>query len=226
MALTYWDFATDEHVAIRASADFVTLVPRDNLIAYGADGVFSSGDRWTLTSATCDPSARGVRAGNCVVLTKPTANYKPPGTVFVVSSVASGSMTLRRRGQSASVGEPPGPAAGVTGVEFSVWTFAAEIEDAYDELRRRFGIDDLISGRRSTDMFDSREIRQALVLTVLSRQYMTNARQAGTQADDFFAKAGAYKQELNDVIDRLTVHWKNVAEPAKVTRSFGARLQR
>ena len=226
MAYTYWDFATDEHIAIRASADFVTLVPRDNLLIYGADGVFSSGTRWTLTSSTADPSARGIRAGHCVVLTKPTTSYKPPGSVFVVDSVASGSMTLRRRGQASGVGEPPGPAAGMTAVEFSVWTFSAELEDAYDELRRRFGVDDNISGRRTSDMWDRREIRQALILTVLSRQYMTNARQAGSQTDDFFAKANAYKQELDDVLARLTVHFQNVAEPAKIGRSFQTRIQR
>jgi len=226
MALTYWDFATDEHIAIRASADFPTLVPRDNLVAYGADGVFSSGSRWALTSATVDASAQGAKAGHVVLLTKPTATFRSPGSALVVSSVAANSLTLRRKGQTAGVGEPPGPVAGVTGVEWAIYSFAAELEDAYDELRRRFGIDDNVNGRRTSDLFDAREIRQALVLTVLSRQYLTNARQAGSQSDDFAAKAKAYKQELNDVIGRLTVHFAGVNEPANMSRSFIGRLQR
>lgn len=226
MSLTYWDFATDEHIAIRASGDYSALVPRDNLIAYGSDGVFDDSDRWTLTSSIVDPSARGVRAGCCCLLTKPTVNYRSPGVLLAVSSVGTGSMTLRRRGQSAGVGEPPGTAAGLTGVEFAVYSFAPEIEDAYDELRRRFGIDDRIVGRGSGSLWDERELRQALVLTVLSRAYLTAARMAGSQSDDFAAKAKLYRLELDDVLGRIAVHFDGVEEPAAVVRSFGARLQR
>ncbi len=61
-------YATDEDIALRASADFSLLCPRDQKVAAGSDGAFSTSDPWTLTSASADFNALGVAAGQVVQL--------------------------------------------------------------------------------------------------------------------------------------------------------------
>jgi len=68
-------YATDEHVAIRARGDFVTLCPDWQTQAAGADGVIDVLTPWTLSSATVDFAGLGVQAGNVVLLTKPTSAF-------------------------------------------------------------------------------------------------------------------------------------------------------
>ena len=92
-------------------------------------------------------------------------------------------------------------------MEFAILTLGPQIELACYDLNRQFGIDDLIAGRRSADLYDPREIQQATVLMVLYRQYLDMSREAGDQADVFSAKAKRVKAELDDVLGRAVVRW-------------------
>lgn len=222
-------YATDEDIALRIAADFPILCPRDQKLAAGSDGVFSASDPWTLLSPSVDFSACGLKPGHVVQLTKPIANFKPPGEALVVVSVAPGAVTLRRKGQSARAGQPPGPVTGLTGVEFAITTLGPQIERASYDLNRRYGIDDLVAGRRASDLYDPREVCEAAVLTVLARQYLAMSRETGDQRDPFAAKAGLAREELDDLLDRVVVHWGSPTVPGSSSPStsrFGTRITR
>src|SRR5437762_9727881 len=120
-------YATDEDIAIRASSDFLLLCPRDQKLASGTDGMFASSGRWTLTSPTVDLASCGIAAGNVVQLLGPSAYFKVPGETLVVATVATGALGLRRKGEAAGIGQPPGPPTGLSGVEFIVATLAPQI---------------------------------------------------------------------------------------------------
>jgi hypothetical protein len=204
MTCTPTVYANDEDIALRASADFAILCPRDQCLAYGTDGAFS--DPWTLTSQSVDFVSNGLTPGQVVRLTQPVSVYKPPGDAFVIASVCPGGVVLRRKGQPVGVGQPAA-AAGVSGVEFTVTTLGPQLARASYDLDRRYGIDDLIAGRRPCDLFDPREVREATVLTVLYRQYLEMSRGPQERADTFAAKSQLYKQELSDLLARTVVHW-------------------
>lgn len=229
MPLLFTNYATDEDIALRASGDFTILCPKDQKLAAGGDGVFASPDLWTLTSSAVDFSAYGLTAGKIVQLTRPLTIYKPPGESLVIVSVAPNAVTLRRKGQESSVGQPPSPATGLSGVEFSITTLGPQIESASYDLNRRFGIDDLVAGRRISELYDAREVREATVLTVLYRQYLSMSREAGEQRDNFAAKAQAVKSELDDLLARVIIHWLPTNIPGGtelVTTRFSTRLVR
>jgi hypothetical protein len=222
-------YATDEDIAIRASADYSILVPRDQKLAWGNDGQFAPGQRWVLSSATVDFQANGLSPDHVVLLTQPVSLFKPPGELFVVVDVSAGTVTLRRKGQPEGVGQPPAPQGGILQVEYSVATFAPQIASASYDLNRRYGIDDFIAGRRASDLFDPREVREATVLTVLHRKYMDLCRGPEHYGDSFAAKAQLYKQELDDLLARTVVHWLPalVEGPYNIpTSRFGTRLSR
>jgi hypothetical protein len=127
------------------------------------------------------------------------------------------------------MGQPAGPTAGLTQVEFLATTFGPQIERACYDLNRRFGIDDLIAGRRSCDLFDPREVREATVLTVLYRQYMDMCRGSEEHLDAFRAKSSVYRQELDDLLSRTVVHW--ISTPGAVntpqnTSRWSTRISR
>jgi hypothetical protein len=221
-------YATDEDIALRASADYHLLCPKDQNLAWGVDGVFSVSDRWTLTSQSVDFLANGLTPGQIVRLTQPVAFFKPPGDSLVVAVVAPNKVTLRRKGQLLGMGQPPGPLDGASQVEFAVTTLGPQIERASYDLNRRFGIDDLIAGRRSSDLFDPREVREATVLTVLHRQYLESSRGTEERVDSFALKSQRYKQELDDLLDRTVVHWTSACgttTPESTTR-LSTRLSR
>jgi len=222
--------ATDEDIAVRAGADFPVLCPKWQKLAYGTDGVFDVSDRWKLTTATVAFSTYGVADGHVIQLTK-TGVFASPSELLAVTSATTNSVTLRRCGMADSTGQPPGPAAGTTGVTFTVCSLYSQIEAASYDLYRRFGIDDAITGRRTTDLYDVREARECCVLTVLKNQYLAMARQAGEARDDLAAKAKMYSDELLEVLARLAIHWQTVSgwgttasEPA--TTRFGMRISR
>jgi hypothetical protein len=221
-------YATDEDIAFRASADFQLLCPKDQNLAWGTDGAFGVIDRWTLTSLTVDFLANGLVPGQIVRLTQPVALFKPPGDCLVVAAVRTNQVTLRRKGQSMGMGQPPGPPEGSTQVEFAVTTLGPQIERASYELNRRFGIDDLIAGRRSCDLFDPREVREATVLTVLHRQYLELSRATEERFDSFALKSQRYKQELDDLLDRTVVHWASASgtPSSEPTTRLSTRLSR
>jgi hypothetical protein len=229
-------YATDEDIALRASTDFSSLCPRDQLLATGADGIFTASDPWTLTSASIDFAAFGLKPGLLARLTKPTTAFGPSGELFAIQAVATGAITLRRKGQAAGVGQPPSPSGGLAGVEFAVRSLGPQIALASYDIDRRFGIDDCLAGRRSIDLHDPHQLREAVVLTVLSKQYLDQSRQfAGrvadpseTPGDVYAAKARLAKAELDEVLDRLALKWNeaDVASRAIATTRFSTRLSR
>lgn len=216
-------YATDEDVALRASKDFALLCPRDQKLAAGTDGAFVASDRWTLRSSTVDFAGQGLAAGQIVLLSRPASHFSAPGEAFVVVSTAPQSVLLRRKGQPQGIGQPPGPAVGLSGIEFAACTFSPQIERASADLDRRFGIDALLDGRRPADLYDRREIRDAVVLTVLHQQYLDASREAGNDGDVFAEKARRIKGELDELLARAVVRWSPAGIP---TTRFSTRISR
>ena len=229
-------YATDEDVALRASTDFSALCPRDQLLASGSDGGFATSDLWTLRSASVDFAAFGLVPGQLARLTKPTTAFGPNGELFAIQAVSTGAITLRRKGQAASVGQPAASQAGLTNVEFAVRTLGPQLLLASYDIDRRFGIDDAIAGRRSLDLYDPHQLREAVVLTVLYKQYLDQSRQfagriadqSDTPGDVYAAKARLAKAELDELLDRLALKWNeaDVASRAIATTRFSTRVSR
>jgi hypothetical protein len=218
---TLW--CSDEDLALRAAGDFAILCPKDQALARGADGAFPAGDLWTLTSPTSDFLNQGVAAGNVVQLAKQGIFL---GTeLFGIAAVTATGITLKRKGLAPGVGLPPAPAGGVNGVSFAVLTLQPQIARATYDLNQRYGINDLIQGRRSSDLYDPQEVLDATVLLVLWRAYEEMARNAGEKNDHFSAQAQRYRQDYLDLLGRVEVHW----QPASVLKDssiFDLRIVR
>jgi hypothetical protein len=223
-------YATDEDIALRASADYRLLCPKDQQIAIGKDGVFLSSDRWTLTSATVDFQARGAAPYQLVQIEKPGTGPLPICESYVVSGVAPGAATLRRKGLPTGVGEPPSPAAGLTGIAFGITTFLPQIALATLDINRRFGISNgLYGGRCVSELADPHELREAVVLTVLFRQYLEMSRELAAPSDTFAEKAKLMKAELVELLDRLALHWSRTVDGAGLaspSTRFSTRMSR
>jgi hypothetical protein len=214
-------YCTDEDIALRALGDYPQLCPDHQKLASGTDGVFSGAGRWTLTSATVDFANAGVHAGNVIWLKAPRSQYRNDGELLAVESVGSdGSATLRRLGKGASVGQPPAPAAGLTGVTFEVLTFDPQIDQASYEINRWYGIDATYPERTP---FDARQLSLLCVLWVLELAYGLNRRK---RAEDFGLKYEVVKAELDDQRSRATVQWGPQGLSARPGGVFGARAGR
>jgi hypothetical protein len=197
-------YATDENIAIRAAGDFATLCPDWQKLAHGVDGEFQSTSRWTLRSVDVDFAGSGVRAQHVVHLRKPSSVFKGGGELLAVDTVEGSTITLRRLGQDAGVGQPPGPASGVSGVEFLIATLDPQIEEASYQLNRRFHIDPAVAGRSPGDLHDLRDLRYATVLSVLAQRYGAEARDS---KGDFVVKFRVVSDELMELLARLTLRW-------------------
>ena len=197
-------YATDENLAIRSSSDFTMLCPDWQKLAFGTDGAFAAGAPWVLKSASVDFSAAGVAAQHVVWLRKPTTVFRGSGELLAVDGASGSGLTLRRLGTEPGVGYPPGPAAGLTGVEFLIASLGPQIEEASFDLNRRFGIDPNVAGRSPADVYDLRDLRQACVLTVLAQRYAAETR---GDHGDFALKLAQVRQELSEVLARLTIRW-------------------
>jgi hypothetical protein len=222
-------YATDEDIALRASADYSILCPRDQKLAWGIDGAILASDPWTLTSGSVNFLANGLVPGQVVLLTRPTSAFRPPGELLVIATVTAGGLGLRRKGQAPGIGQPPGSSTDLTGIEFSVYTLGPQIELASYDLNCRYGIDDFIFGRRSSDLYDPKEVRDATVLTVLHRQYLDMSKSSEGQLDMFATKARAVKDELDELLARVVVHWKPsnpIGETTSPTTRFSTRISR
>jgi hypothetical protein len=220
---------TDEDIALRASADFELLCPKDQKIACGMDGVIASANLWNLSSATVDFRAVGASPGQIVRLELTGSGLRPSGECFVVVSTAPGSVALRRKGQPVGIGMPPAPASGLSGIAFAILSYAPQIALASDDLYRRFGIaTGSYIGRQASQLADPGELRDAIVLTVLHRRYLDASRDVAGPIDTFAAKAQVVKAELDDLLARLTLHWtRSFADdsPGPTTR-FSTRMSR
>lgn len=224
-------YATDEDVALRAPADFLALCPRDQVVAAGPDGLFLASDPWTLRSPAVDFAAAGLAPGQVARLAgQPAAG--PQGELFAVAAVGPGGLTLRRIGQGPGVGRPPAPATEVLGVDFAVRTLAPQLARASADLALRFGVDEAIPGRRSSDLRDPRTLAEAAVLAVLAQRYLDLARRfAGTsdEPEDWYGvKARALRAELDDLLDRMVIRWGMSADPGRAAPCgrFRTRLSR
>lgn len=212
-------YATDEQIRIRCAGDFDELVPSDQIIALGFDGVLLASSPWLLTSASVNFMAVGVEPGNVVVLTFDTGN----GVHFGVDSVSSSGIILKRIGQPATgLGMPPVTAT-ATGIQFSVPTFGPQIEDATYELNLRYRVDDNFPDRQANYLYDARELRQACVLTVLIRQYTTENR---AKDGDFAGKVGQAQRELDQVLSRLQLHFGQLGLGSVPTNRFSMNIRR
>jgi hypothetical protein len=219
-------YATDEDIAVRAGGDFAILCPPWQQMAAGTDGVFAPGAPWVLTSASVDFQANGVAPNQVVWLTAPKSQYPGGGQLLAIDSVAGPAIVLRRLHQDLSVGQPPAPTAGLSGVAFAINTLGPQIEEASYDLKRRFAIDDTTGGdqnRSSAWMYDLRELRLATVLTVLLDRYTQEAR---TDRGDFDRKAQRIRQQLSDVLDRVQVRWGPFGNSSEPSTLFGCKLSR
>ncbi len=220
---------TDEDVALRASADFTLLCPRDQKLAAGLDGIINAADRWTLGSGSVDFQAQGVLPGHVVQLLGPVATFRPPGESLIVAAVSGHYVTLRRKGQAQGAGQPPSPLGGLLGVEFLIATLAPQILGATVDINGRVGISNSVPGRSFADLRDPRCLRDAVVLTVLQRQYRDMSREAGGSSTDVLAtKAEIVKAELDDLLARTVLHWKSSGDLVGDSSSvpFSARISR
>jgi hypothetical protein len=216
-------YATDENIAVRASGDFPILCPDWQKLAYGIDGVFAAGSPWVLTSPSVVFDAAGVTSQHVVLLKKPNTAFKGSGELLAVDSATNGSVTLRRIGANLNQGQPPAPAAGLSGVEFVIATLDPQIEEASFDLNRRYSIDPNIGGRTPADVYDLRDLRQACVLSVLAQRYAAETR--GNQGD-FALKLAQVKQELSEVLARIQLRWSTSGADCNATNRFTTRIVR
>lgn len=213
-----------EDLIIRAPGDFAVLVPDGQTLADGADGVFAPGDRWTLTSASVDFEGAGVIAGDVCEI-KYAANkaiYGPEGEILAVEAADGGSLTLRRRGRLAGIGQPPGPAAGLSGVAFWIPDLHGQIEEASFSINEEYGVDEDVPGSAPEMLYRVRELRQVTVLTTLAWLYAGRSR----GVDDLFdRRVKGIKSELGEVKARTAIRWKGSDRPDATNRT-STRLSR
>lgn len=218
-------YCSDENLAVRASGDFGLLTPDWQLLAAGTDGVIAAGNRWLLSSTTVDFAEAGVTDQHVVRLTKPTSAFPGSGQFLAVDSVGT-AIVLRRLGAASAVGQPPAPAAGLTGVAFQIATLDPQIEEESFNLNRRFSIDPNSATRSPSNLLDFRDLRYACVLGVLYKRYAAETRSG---AGDFTVKMNEIQNELSEVYGRLTIRWAATSggdEGSQSTNWFSTRLVR
>lgn len=211
-------YATDEHVAIAAAGDFDVVAPDWQSLVRGDDGTFQTGDPWTLRSTLVDFEAVGLAPGDVVRLGKP---LRGSGLLYAVESTTGPTALLRLVGRPAGQGTPPPLAPGVY-VAFDAPSLAPQIEEASFDLNQRFGISTIVAGRAPANLADARDLRRACVLSVLAQRYGDAAREA---RGDFRAKFAALRDELSELLARLSIRWAPPA-PSRTTTRFSTRLSR
>ena len=209
MALSTSLYCSDEDLLIAAPGDFGQLVPLAQTIAKATDGVFTAtaGGSWTLSSASTNFATQYVAVGHVLQIRGPQGVY-PATDMLAVTSVSGTGIALRRPGMPSGMGNPPGPAAGVTGVTFLVGSLYPQIERASYDLRKTFDLDDLVPGRQFSDMYDARELQEACIALVLSRQYRDMARHVG-KMEDFYEKSKNHQADYMRIVQRTQIHMKN-----------------
>jgi hypothetical protein len=235
MAIPY---CNDVDCFLQAAADFPELCPASQELARGVDGVLPPGG-WALSAASTNFLNQGVLPASPAPAGSTFEAYAPVillsggvpsiGTnvgMQVVATNLDGSATLARPGLAAGQGSAPGGASGRTGVAYLLRTLAPQIEWASYELNRRYGVDDVVLGRRAVDQYDPRELRLACTFLVLYRQYEAMARES--KDDTFARKSDHYKEELDDLLGRVAVRWlpSYTQGTDDVATRFGMRLVR
>jgi len=216
-------FATDEDIAVRAGGDWFLLCPAWQQMAAGTDGYFSSGTPWVLHSTAVNFGSNGVVPNQVVQLSGPKASYPGSGQFLAIDSVSGSSLVLRRLHKDLNVGQPPGPAAGLTGITFTINTLDPQIEEASFDIKRRYGIDETIAYRSSSWVFDLRDLRMATVLTVLKDRYTAEVR---VERGDWSYKINLIRSQLDQVLDRVQVRWGTFGNSAEPSTIFNCKLSR
>jgi hypothetical protein len=214
-------YCTDEDVFLRAPQDWQHLVPQDQVLAGGSDGVIAAGSPWVLTSASCDFQSRGVGANRVVMLTGPASAFKAPA-FMAVNAVGPNALSMRLAGFATLMGQPAAP-LGLTGIAFKILTVEPWIDGAVYDANKFFGIDSLSYDRAPSKLYDQRELLQFTVLTVLRRIYISAAK---TKEGDYNLKLALVTAELEDLTARLTVRWGARGNSQPATSVFGARMRR
>ncbi len=202
-------YCSDEDLCVAAPGDYGQLVPLSQTLARAADGMFAAaaGGSWVLTSASTNFSVQCVALGSIFQIRGPQTAY-PSTDLLAVTAANNSSITLRRPGMPSGMGNPPGPAAGLGGVQFLVGTLYPQIERASYDLRKTFDLDDLVPGRQYSDMYDPRELQEACIALVLARQYRDMARHVG-KMEDFYEKSKNHQADFLRIVQRTQLHMKN-----------------
>lgn len=218
-------YGVDEDVYIYALGDFAVLAPASQMMAQGTDGAFASGFPWVLTSASVDFQAQGV-APNCIVqLTAPRTQYPGGGQFLAVDSVSGNSITLRRPYKDLNVGQPPAPAAGLTGVGFVINTLGPQLQEAAYDFKQRFAINDTGQdfSRSTAWLYDPEVMKRPTVYWVLHERYTNEQR---TDRGDFAIKAKKFEAKLQEVIDRIQLRWGPSGTAAEASTILSCKLSR
>jgi hypothetical protein len=220
-------YCTDEDLALRCREDWLSVCPRSQVMAAGADGVFALGSLWTFTSASQDFGAQGVVAGGVAALTGPrTAPFYNTGSgeLFAVAGVSGHSLSLRRLGKPAGQGAPPVTSAGLSSVEFRVVTLTPQIGEVSFDVEHFFGIS--VPGRPERDrsqLYDPTELREYTVLTTLRRAYVAASTVKGA---DFAAKLALITSDLGELTARLRLRWGTDGDTQPTTSVYAGRVRR
>jgi hypothetical protein len=204
--------ATDEDIHREAEADFRALVPRSARLAVGSDGVITTAAPWTLTSATVGFSSQSITPGQVVFVGgTPGSNAarefgvgelsRPSGKPFIVSEVASGSITLRNPHLDDLEGDPPAWNDNLSGLIFQIYTFRSYLQSSSDWARGFLDPD--VTGEFLTES----EVSRIVVYDVLQRRYAILAdevssmlpNQSGGNNDTWAAKAIYYKSARDEL---------------------------
>ncbi len=216
-------YASDEDIAVRAGADFITLCPPWQQMASGTDGYFNSGSPWVFNSVATNFQSNNVVPNQVVWLSAPKTQYPGSGQLLAIDSVLGTSLVLRRLHKDLNIGNPPGPAAGLTGIAFAINTLDPQTEEASFDIKRRFAIDENIIARASSWIYDLRDLRIATVLSVLYDRYTSEAR---TDRGDFAIKIQRIRQQLDDVLVRVQVRWGPFGNSAEPSTLFSCKISR
>ena len=219
-------YATDEDIAVRAGGDYVLLCPRWQKLAQANDGAFTAtaGGSWVLNSASAAFQASAIQTGNVVWITGNTSTFKGSGELFGIDSVTPTSVTLHRVGVAAGVGMPPGPAAGVTALQYTLLTFYPQIENASFLINRTYHIDPNVPRRTPADMSDLRDLRDCCVLMTIVQRLVAEVQDFRNGA--WAAKLDNYRQSLDSITDRLQIRWSPNESVIPSTNWFSTRLVR
>ena len=118
---------------------------------------------------------------------------------------------------------PPAPAAGLTNVAFTITTFDPQIEEASFDIKRRFGIDENITFRDSSWIYDLRDLRMLTVLTVLYDRYTAELR---SDRGDWVRKMGHIRNPETKSLDRVQVRWGPYGNSAEASTIFSCKITR
>jgi hypothetical protein len=218
-------YATDEDILVKASGDFVTLAPSWQCMARGTDGAFASGMPWVLSSASVNFGTNGVQPNQVVSLSAPKSQFPGGGDLLAIDSVSTDgtSITLRRPYKDLNIGMPPVPAAGLSGITFSILTFDPQTASASFDIKRRFGIDENITFRDSTWIYDLQDLRMLTVLTVLYDRYTAELR---SDRGDWQRKMGHIRNLRDEVADRVQVRWGPYGNSSEPSTIFNCKISR